>query len=138
MRRVFVDTGGFVALLVAEDQMHGRAAATFAAASRERWSLLTTNAVVVETYSVLLARARDGRRAAVGFLDALERSASAITVESIRGEDESRAFALVRAHADKSYSLCDALSFVVMERLGIVEAIAFDRHFREYGRFTIL
>jgi len=63
MRRVFVDTGGFVALLVAEDRMHAR---------------------------------------------------------------------------DKDYSLCDALSFVVMERLGISEAIAFDRHFREYGRFTIL
>lgn len=31
-----------------------------------------------------------------------------------------------------------ALSFVVMERLRINEAIAFDRHFREYGRFTIL
>jgi predicted nucleic acid-binding protein len=110
----------------------------FSIASRERWALVTTNAVVVETYSVLLARARNGRRAALGFLDAVERSASAITVESIRGEDEKRAFALVRAHTDKSYSLCDALSFAVMERLGITEAIAFDRHFREYGRFTIL
>src|SRR5262249_28685561 len=124
MRRVFVDTGGFVALLVAEDQMHARAAMIFGSASRERWSLVTTNAVVVETYSVLLARARDGRRAAIGFLDALERSASAIAVESIRAEDENRAFAVVRAHSDKAYSLCDALSFVVMERLGISEAIA--------------
>jgi hypothetical protein len=25
-----------------------------------------------------------------------------------------------------------------MERLGITSAISFDRHFREYGRFTIL
>jgi len=86
---VFVDTGGFVALLVAEDQMHPRASALFESASRERWALVTTNTVVIETYSVLLARAKD-------------------------------------------------LSFVVMERLGITEAIAFDRHFREYGRFTIL
>lgn len=62
MRRVFVDTGGFVALLVAEDQMHDRAEALFTSASRERWALVTTNAVVIETYSVLLARARDGRR----------------------------------------------------------------------------
>ena len=39
---------------------------------------------------------------------------------------------------DKMYALCDALSFVVMERLRIKEAIAFDRHFREYGRLTVL
>ena len=48
------------------------------------------------------------------------------------------ACSLVRAHEDKMYSLCDAASFVVMERLGIREAIAFDRHFREYGQFVIL
>ena len=45
--------------------------------------------------------------------------------------DEARAVALLRAQADKSYSLCDALSFVVMERLRIGDAIAFDRHFRQ-------
>ena len=32
----------------------------------------------------------------------------------------------------------DALSFVVMERLRIREAMAFDRHFREHGKFVIL
>lgn len=52
--------------------------------------------------------------------------------------DEAHAIAILRSHQDKGYSLCDALSFVVMERLGIQEAIAFDRHFREYGKFTIL
>ncbi|HJX63064.1 MAG TPA: hypothetical protein VJ860_03835 [Polyangia bacterium] len=48
------------------------------------------------------------------------------------------AVALLRAHGDKTYSFCDALSFVVMERLNIPEAIAFDRHFAEYGRFALL
>jgi uncharacterized protein len=56
----------------------------------------------------------------------------------VRESDEESAIGLVRRHADKGYSLCDAMSFVVMERLGITEAIAFDRHFVEYGRFTIL
>jgi uncharacterized protein len=138
VRRVFVDTGGFVALLVAEDHMHDRAAILFETASRERWALVTTNVVLVETYSVLLARARNGRRAAIAFLDAVEASAAALAVERIRVDDEVNAIALVRTQTDKSYSLCDAQSFVVMERLGIAEAVAFDRHFREYGRFTIL
>jgi predicted nucleic acid-binding protein len=85
---------------------------------------------------LLLVRTRDRRSNAIAFLDGLDRSG--ITIERIRELDEARAVALVRAHQDKTYSLCDALSFVVMDRLGITEAIAFDRHFREYGRLTIL
>jgi predicted nucleic acid-binding protein len=85
-----------------------------------------------------LARAREGRRVAIAFLRATEASGAALTIERIRIEDEFAAGALVRAHTDKKYSLCDALSFVVMERLGIADAISFDRHFRDYGRFTIL
>jgi predicted nucleic acid-binding protein len=53
-------------------------------------------------------------------------------------DDEARAIAILRDHQDKAYSFCDALSFAVMERLGVTEVIAFDRHFREYGRLTIL
>lgn len=140
MKRVFVDTGGFVALLVAEDEMHLRASTLFESAARDGWTLMTTNAVVVETYSVLLARAKNGRGAAISFLDAVAeaQSQSDLVVERVQPADELNAIALLRAHSDKTYSLCDALSFVVMERLDIPEAIAFDRHFREYGRFTIL
>ena len=53
-------------------------------------------------------------------------------------EDESLAIDLVRSHEDKTYSLCDAMSVVVMARLGITDAIAFDRHSAEYGRFALL
>lgn len=53
-------------------------------------------------------------------------------------DDERFASDLVRAQRDKLYSLCDALSFAVMERLHVSEASAFDRHFREYGKFVIL
>jgi len=36
-----------------------------------------------------------------------------------------------------TYTLMDATSFVVMERLGITTAFAFDHHFRQYG-FVIM
>lgn len=50
------------------------------------------------------------------------------SLERVRKADEERTLALVRAHDDNAYSPCEALSFVVMERLRIQEAIAFDRH----------
>jgi predicted nucleic acid-binding protein len=53
-------------------------------------------------------------------------------------EDETNAIAILRGHDDKAYSFCDALSFVVMDRLRLREAVAYDRDFQSYGRFTLL
>ena len=36
------------------------------------------------------------------------------------------------------FSYCDAMSFAVMERLGIVEVVSFDGHFQPYGQFVAL
>jgi uncharacterized protein len=136
VKRVFVDSGGWFAQLVAEDADHATAQRLFQQALAERWSLFTTNAVVYESHALILNRAREGRALALAFLEDLE--AGSATVVRITQRDEARASAIVRAQIDKNFSFCDALSFVVMERLHITDAIAFDRHFRQYGRFTLL
>lgn len=43
------------------------------------------------------------------------------------------ALALLRARLDKTYSLCDAVSFVLMRERGITEALTTDRHFAQEG-----
>ena len=58
-------------------------------------------------------------------------------VERVSPEDEERAMGILRTYRDKDFSLTDAASFVVMERLGIDTAIAFDQHFQQYG-FKVL
>lgn len=55
MRRVFVDTSGFFALLCGEDRWHSQARSLFVDADEQRWRLVTTNAVVIETHALLLA-----------------------------------------------------------------------------------
>jgi len=97
---------------------------------------VTTNALVFETHALLLHRSRPGRETAVKFLDAVQ--ADAYDVVRVSKNDEDKAIALIRAHEDKLYSLCDAISFVVMERLRIHEAMAFDQHFRTCGKFALL
>ena len=134
MKRVFVDTSAFFALVVDDDESHTAADVLFRRAARQGWDLVTTNAVVFECYALLLSRARRGRAKALAFLDSVED----LALERLTLEDESAAARLVRAHEDKTYSLCDASSFVVMERLGIDEAMSFDSDFTSYGRFTIL
>ena len=136
MRRVFVDTSGFYALIVSKDENHGRADELFALAQRKAWRLVTTNAVIFETHALLLHRARPGRETALDFLDAVH--ADTYEVVRVGKNDEEKAIKLIRTHGDKLYSFCDALSFVVMERMRIHEAIAFDQDFRTYGKFALL
>lgn len=136
MRRAFVDTGGFYALISENDVRHDAALAVFRQANSERWTLVTTNVVVIETYALLLNRTGEGRPKAIQFLDHLK--ASGLQIERVTEDDEDKAIALVRGHADKTYSLCDALGFVVCERLGITDAVACDHDFRSYGRLTML
>jgi predicted nucleic acid-binding protein len=136
VKRVFVDTGAWFAHLVAEDADHAAAGRLFKQARAERWWLVTTNAVMFETHALLVNRAREGRTLALGFLDDLE--AGVCQLERVTRDDEKNATDLLRSHADKGYSFCDALSFVVIERLRVDAAIAFDRHSQQYGRFAVL
>jgi uncharacterized protein len=134
MNRVFVDTGGFYAALSRRDAAHRDAARLFRRARREHWFLFTTNFVLAESHVLILARM--GRDRAWDFLQAVITGSTNV----IRAEeaDERRARAIIEQYHDKAFSYCDAVSFAVMERLDIPEAIAFDEHFRQYGQFTIL
>jgi predicted nucleic acid-binding protein len=44
---------------------------------------------------------------------------------------------IIYQYDDKDFSLTDATSFAVMERLRVPAAFTFDRHFAQYG-FTVL
>src|SRR5204862_5542863 len=44
-----------------------------------------------------------------------------------------KAMALLQARPDKTYSLCDAVSFVLMREHGITDALSTDRHFEQEG-----
>ena len=44
-------------------------------------------------------------------------------------EEENAAFEFMAKHRDKDYSIIDCLSFVIMERKGIREALAVDSDF---------
>jgi predicted nucleic acid-binding protein len=58
--------------------------------------------------------------------------------EPISFADQTDAIRLLQQHTDKTYSLCDAISFVVMRRLGLQQALAYDAHFAQFGPFEIL
>ncbi len=130
MRRVFVDTGAFVALRNAAELEHACARATLEALVRERVPLFTSNYVFAETYAALLVRV--GRREAIAWGESF-RAGSAIELARVDESLEESAWSILAAHDDKRWSYVDATSFALMEQEGATEAFAFDSHFAQRG-----
>lgn len=88
---------------------------------------------MAEAHALLLSRLN--RQIATQFLDQIEQSA--VRLITVNAADLRRAHEIIRQYDDKDFSLTDATSFAVMERLNIVYGFTFDRNFSQYG-FTVL
>ncbi|MGI8476488.1 MAG: type II toxin-antitoxin system VapC family toxin [Thermomicrobiales bacterium] len=126
---MFVDTSAFGAMAVLRDHDHDRAIAIQRRLTEEGRRLVTTNFVLAETHALLLGKV--GRILALRILQEIERGKTAILRVSVAEERAARR--ILAQYADKDFSLVDATSFAVMDRLGLLLAFTFDRHFAQYG-----
>ena len=126
---IFVDTGAFYALADASDTRHDSAKIFYAAAIREH-RFFTTNFVLVESW--LLIRNKLGYPTAQKFFDGIRRGI--VKIVDVSSSDLDQAWQILFDYGDQEFSLVDAASFAVMERLGTSTAFSFDAHFRVYRR----
>jgi uncharacterized protein len=127
---VFLDSGFLIALESSDDQHHSRAAAHWRELARAVPTLVTTSFVLDEVITFFNNRGRHAKAVEIG-----RRVLGSPTVRLIHvDEDLFRAgFDFLARHTDKRFSLTDCTSFVVMHRMGIHEALAFDAHFEQAG-----
>jgi uncharacterized protein len=129
---IFVDTGALFALFVPNDADHA-AARQWMAANDE--PLVTTDYIVDELLTLLRMRGEAARALVAGeniF------SGSIARLEWVGPQDIHRAWIIFRSFQDKSWSFTDCVTRVVMERLHISQAFAFDDHFRQFGTIAVV
>lgn len=124
---VFVDTGYILALVNENDQHH--AEALLLSERYDSQPVVVTDAVLLEIGNAL---SRIDRGAAVQVIQDLRESRGS-TVVPLTPELFDSAFDLYRRHTDKQWGLVDCVSFVVMRRMGLTTALAFDQHFLQAG-----
>jgi uncharacterized protein len=132
-RRVFVDTSAYYALVDRNDVNYRHTLDVATRLSRERRHLFTTNFVLAETHALVLNRI--GRDIAARVLVEIENGPT--TVVRVNARDERRTRDTIAQYSDKDYSLTDAMSFAVMERLGIGAAFTLDDHFVQHGFLVV-
>lgn len=127
----FIDTVYILALLNPRDQWHARARAH----AHRPGTFLTTSAVVLE---VLDAMCRpDKRVGAASAINALSSNPD-VQVLPMGAELLKQGISLYASRPDKSWSLTDCISFVVMRENDIEEALTSDAHFVQAGFKALL
>lgn len=126
----FADISGLHALLDRTDANHARAARLFRSLSAARARLVLTNFIRAEAHALILNRL--GHAAATRFLSSL-RGMPPETIVCVTETDEARALDVIERYQEKDFSLTDATSFAVMERLEIGHAFSYDDDFRQYA-----
>lgn len=131
---IFVDSSGYYALLRRHDQRHGDAIAVLDYLTESRARLYTTRYVLVETHALLVKKIpKVPPVEALRLLAAIERDA-ATTVVHATDADEMKARQILARFPSHEFTLTDALSFAVMDRLKLRHALSFDlRDFQTYG-----
>lgn len=124
---MFLDTSGLLCLHNRAEPFHAHARSLYHAAHVR----LTHSYVLAEFVSLANARHLP-RLAALTFVVDLVGNPDIETAwvdEALHRE----AIDLLLARQDKTYSLCDAVSFVLMRQRHLTEALTTDRHFEQEG-----
>lgn len=135
MAPVFADTGYWIAVLLPDDHLHGRATAM--AAAYDATAVVTTQMVLAEVFNHV---SRMGPRTRLSAVDLLEDLDGNPNVEIVPQTDAQFRGAVERyaSRGDQRWSLTDCASFLVMEERGITEALAYDRDFEQAGFAALL
>lgn len=132
MKRLFADTSYFIALLYPKDKFH-RSAVNITDGLEV--PLITTQWVMAELGNFMCIK---GQR--TQFLKCLKMVQSGYD-NLLLGADDQSFWAGVRLYEsrnDKEWSLVDCISFAVMDRFGLRDALSADHHFQQAGYHALL
>ena len=137
MDEAFIDTAGWAVLFVRTEPQHAQASTLFRQWKRQGRRLVTTNYVLIELISLFTSPLRVPRLAQFRYIDTIK-AASYVEVVHVDPALDATGWALLKSRPDKEWSLVDAVSFIVMQESGIIEALTTDQHFEQAGFVRLL
>jgi uncharacterized protein len=135
MRKVFADTGYWIALLNPDDALHQKARNL--TSSLKNVPIVSSEMVFTELLNAFSARGSFYRQKAVNFINYSFNSPE-IEVVSQTNELFKSALELYNNRPDQAWSHTDCTSFQMMQQQNILEALAYDKHFEQAGFVALL
>lgn len=135
MRKVFADTGYWVALLNRRDQLHNKARELPKAIGP--FFIFTSEMVLAEVLNDFSKRGEFFRQAVIELIENLYENPNVTVVRQTSSQFQ-EGLLLYKQRQDKEWSITDCVSFKIMAEYGITEALAYDKHFEQAGFVALL
>jgi len=137
MSAMFVDTSGWGSLIDVSQPFHGVAARIYREKRQDSFRIVTSNYVIAELVALLQSPLRIRRTKIINFIDGIKASPYVDVIHVDRRADD-EAWSLLAKREDKSWSLVDCSSFILMGKQGISDALTNDHHFEQAGFVRLL
>ena len=134
-KTIFIDTGGFYALLSRQDSSHVKANEILHRLAKDKQRAITTDYVLDETVTLLQTK---------GLTHLVQRvfdaafSSKACSMVWMDQQRFMKTWTFFLKHADHSWSFTDCASFIIMQEMKVSLALAKDKHFQEAGFIPLL
>jgi predicted nucleic acid-binding protein len=135
VRKIFVDTAAWIALLNKDDTLHTRAQRIMKRLRRQRTLLVTTEFVLLEVANALSAPAHRART--IEFINGLRQLRILLIIPASQNL-WAEGWKLYSDRPDKNWSLTDCSSFVVMKQLSSTQSFTSDHNFEQAGFVKLL
>jgi predicted nucleic acid-binding protein len=133
MKKLFIDTGAWVALNNKKDYHHKDAVEAHKDFLDRGYFYVTSEYVLDEVYTLLLLDVGHKRAIEFGYEIKDLQKKKKINLFYVDQIVLDKAWGIFEKYSDKTFSFTDCTSFVAMEMLKINEAFSFDKHFDQYG-----
>lgn len=135
MKKVFADTGYWIAVVNPHDSLNDKALRV--SASLGPHLIVTSEMVLTEVAAYFSDKGAPLRQAVVDLIRSIRANPNSRVVPqtSLQFQD---AVALYEQSSDKEWSLTDCSSFLIMREQKITEALAHDKHFEQFGFVALL
>jgi predicted nucleic acid-binding protein len=137
MKTIFADTSGWANFFLRTEPFHIKAKKLMTQWHSNKIRIITTNYIISELVALFTSPLKIPRFQQIKIVETIK-TVPWVDIVHITPVLDEKAWVLIKERPDKTWSLVDCASFVVMRQYDVSEAFTSDHHFEQAGFFVML
>jgi predicted nucleic acid-binding protein len=137
MRKIFIDSCIFIAMLNPNDQWNEKVSEKMSDIEQHGFKVITSEYVIMEILNMFCKYGDTIKSNALELINDLYSDPN-IEIRRLSSDGFSKAIEKFKKYKDKNWSIIDCTSFNIMDEIKTIECLSTDKHFKQAGFTNLL